>query len=414
MGDSIGDRLRRLDEAKDAWLRQQAADFGQFTDGLEAGAEKAWRTATGDAPRPPQRGMDMPLRGPIPQRRATPSPSPVPGHVYAPVQMPRAGTVRRSGLPEPLLQADTVLRSAANVASFDTADPISAALTALTEPGGLGGWQERYRAALADERARDSYDAIHRPIAQKTGQVLGTGLSFLESGPVKGAALLKRLPGAAKLTAREAAAAMAAAGLTNAGVQAASDLASGRRLSWADEGGAFLGGAISAPPTYVLGPARGSAVTGWVTSAAQDALNGRPVSLDRAGKAAIAGRLFGAAAGGAAKRTANALSPQAKGRLGEAMGAGKSAINGRWREAGPKARDPLPNGKYWVPDGTSEDVRFEDKFGPSARLSPNQRAAQAALGDRFQLYHFLPDDVGGLIGMPAGSIGAAVGPSQDR
>jgi hypothetical protein len=46
-------------------------------------------------------------------------------------------------------------------------------------------------------------------------------------------------------------------------------------------------------------------------------------------------------------------------------------------------------------------MRFEDKFGIGAELTPNQIRAQAELGPDFQLYHFTPADIGKLIGVPA-------------
>jgi hypothetical protein len=70
-----------------------------------------------------------------------------------------------------------------------------------------------------------------------------------------------------------------------------------------------------------------------------------------------------------------------------------------------KARDGIYVGQakpYWYPDGRSGPVRFEDKFGVSAELSPNQILAQQALGDNFRLYHFLPADFGKAASVPVG------------
>jgi hypothetical protein len=46
-------------------------------------------------------------------------------------------------------------------------------------------------------------------------------------------------------------------------------------------------------------------------------------------------------------------------------------------------------------------VRFEDKFGYGAELSPNQTRARAALGPDFKFYHFTPSDIGGFVSVPA-------------
>src|SRR5258708_12102775 len=71
------------------------------------------------------------------------------------------------------------------------------------------------------------------------------------------------------------------------GMQTASDIAAGgRRSSFGDNAGAAFGGAAGAA-ALPFGPGRAGAVGGWVTSAAQDVFNGRPISLDRAGESAI-------------------------------------------------------------------------------------------------------------------------------
>ena len=86
------------------------------------------------------------------------------------------------------------------------------------------------------------------------------------------------------------------------------------------------------------------------------------------------------------------------------MGTARSALNGERREWAPKSRDYLPNGRYWYPDGRSGSKRFEDKFGYGAKLSPNQIQAQQLLGPDFQLNHFTPSDVGGLVSVPASAL----------
>ena len=118
----------------------------------------------------------------------------------------------------------------------------------------------------------------------------------------------------------------------------------------------------------------------------------------------IAGGLLGGFAGGAGRRTSEGLPAKVKGRLGEAMGDIRSTVNGTRRELTPKSRDYLADGSYWYPDGRSGAVRFEDKFGYAAELSKNQVRAQAGLGSNFRLYHFTPDDVAGLLSVPASTL----------
>jgi hypothetical protein len=70
-----------------------------------------------------------------------------------------------------------------------------------------------------------------------------------------------------------------------------------------------------------------------------------------------------------------------------------------------------------IPDGRSGDILFEDKFGPKATLSAGQRMAQAVLGPNYVLYHFHPEDVGKILGLPVGgpaSRAANQPPASDR
>jgi hypothetical protein len=310
--------------------------------------------------------------------------------------------LERTGIPEPLLQADTAVRAAANTMTFGGADHAEAGIDALFERGGLEGWEDRYRRDLIREQARNSYDAMHRPTAQKAGQVGGTVLSFV-SLPTRAAAL-PRLVGAAKLSGREL---LGLAGLGGAGGlvgQTATDMVSGRSSSVGDTAAAVLGG-MAGGVTLPFAPQQAGAANGWVTSAAGDLLNGRPISLDRAGQSAVAGRLFGAGGSRAGVRASDSLPPVTKGMLGEVMGEIRSAANGQKRNWVKKARDYLSQG-YWVPDARRGIQRFEDKFGYKARLSLNQLRAQAELGKNFILYHFTPDDVGRLLSLPTSSLGA--------
>ena len=128
--------------------------------------------------------------------------------------------------------------------------------------------------------------------------------------------------------------------------------------------------------------------------------NRRPISLERAGESALAGNVLGGLAGVGGRVISNALPSAAKGRLGETLGNVRSRVNLQFREWAPKSRDPLLDG-YWYPDGRSGQMRFEDKFGIGAELTPNQIRAQTELGPDFQLYHFTPADIGSLVGAPA-------------
>lgn len=307
---------------------------------------------------------------------------------------------------EVALQADTAVRGAANVLTLGGADNLEAAVNALLEPGGVRDWRRRYEINKVEESARNMYDASHRKAAQATGYVGGTllGLGFV--GPMEGAlAAVPRLPGAAALTRNEAAAILGAGGVSGLGVQTLSDVAAGgRHSSFGDTAGAVIGG-VAGAAALPLGPARAGATGATATSVAQDLLNGRPISMQRAGENAVAGNLLGGVMGGGGRAWSNGLSRRAKGRLGEALGEIRSTLNGQRREWRPKFRDEIleeAGGGYWYPDGISGAQRFEDKFEVTADLTPNQIRAQSALGARFTLNRFLPADVGKAMGLPAG------------
>jgi hypothetical protein len=329
-----------------------------------------------------------------------------------PAYVQRRGRGLGGALREGVLQGDTALRSAANTLTLDTANSLAAGLDSLVPVGGQG-IGERYAANLAAERARDSYDAAHRPMAQRIGAGAATALSLL-AGSVAGP---RRLAGAATLSAREAAAILGAGGASGLALQNLSDAAAHRSADWRDGAGATLGGVLGAA-ALPLGPGRAAAVGAATTTAAQDLLHGRPISLEDLGRSAAAGRAIGGLAGFAGRQGSRSLSPQAKGWLGESLGTVRSAINHMEREAGPKK---LFKPKGWtagtIPDGRSGDILFEDKFGPKAALSAGQRMAQAVLGPNYVLYHFHPEDVGKILGLPVGgpaSRAANQPPTSDR
>jgi len=419
MANSLRDRLREIEEEKDRWFRDRSAQAARLKQDLEYAGREAWNAAT-------RAGVDLQARttqelralgeriveartraagGPrssaTPRSDAQPvtKPPAARGNTQAPRQSKPQATHDR--LREAALQADTAFRAAANVLTFGGIDHFAAGMDALLEPGGVEGWRQRYDANMAGENARNRYDASHRAIAQATGQVGGTAMGLGLVGPARGAvAMAPRLPGAATLSSREAAGLLTAGAATGLGMQAASDIATGQRSTMGDNAGAALGG-VAGAAALPFGPGRAGAVDGWMTSAAQDLFNGRPLSLDRAGESAVAGNALGGLAARFGTDASNSLSSRAKGRLGEFMGDVRSTVNGQRREWAPKSRDYLPDRSYWYPDGRSGLTRFEDKFGYSAELSPDQMRAQLVLGPDFQLYHFTPDDVGRLLSVPA-------------
>lgn len=436
MGRSLDDRLRQFEADKDLWLKERAAQASHLERDLENAGRQAWSEAT-------RAGVNLMARTPqelralgaqvlaqqgssIATGRVTSGPSAL-NQSSAKLSATTATNSQPSRIEKPsfvdqqlwngLMQADAAVRGATNTLTFGGADRFAAGMDALVS-GGLNHWRQRYDANLAQEQARDQYDASHRTAAQATGQIGGTALGLALVGPTEGVAnIAPRLPGAATLTGREAAALLGGGAIAGETMQTASDIAAGgRSSSIGDKAGAAVGGAAGAA-TLPFGPGRAGAVGGWVTSAAQDVFNGRPISLERAGKSAIAGNLLGGVAGRIGARASNDLPKAAKGRLGEAMGDVRSTINGERRLWAPKSRDYIAEGDYWYPDARDArtgQLRTEDKFGYGAELSPNQARAQSMLGPDFRLNHFTPEDIGSLAVLPAGPAGAQLFGPDDR
>jgi len=194
-----------------------------------------------------------------------------------------------SGVPDPVLQADTFVRSASNLATGGMANNAEAAMDALFDRS-PGDWYAHYKAALQNQLARDAYDASHRRLAVALGDGLG-GILLAD--------------------------------------------------------GAFIAGA------------RGSA----------------------------------------------ALPPVAKGQLGEGLSVVKTILKGD-RPTGFQVRKVMQNNKATIVDHeTAKGVYVESKFGPTARLSPNQQYAQQQWGPDYRVDRWLPEHVGAI----TAPVGPAVG-----
>jgi hypothetical protein len=111
---------------------------------------------------------------------------------------------------------------------------------------------------------------------------------------------------------------------------------------------------------------------------------------DGLGAALLADGAFIAGARGSA-----ALSPVAKGQLGEGLSVAKTLLKGD-RPLGFQKWTKLNNGKWTVIDQTTaKGVNVEAKFGRSP-LRPNQIAAQKQFGPAYRVDRWLPDHVGAI------------------
>jgi hypothetical protein len=312
-------------------------------------------------------------------------------------------------VPEPAGQINALMNGAADVLPFRFADNLASAVSATAQPWD---WKQRYDTNMAAETARDRRDEVLYPVARSDGQ-LGLTLAILaRGGRLTGPLAAPRLPGAAKITSREALSMLGAGAAVGAGTQAVGDLATGKLSSAGDYAGAGIGG-VAGVAALPLKPDRAAAIDGIVTSVAQDLLNGRPVSTERAGQNAMAGRMFGAIANKAAATYTENLAPVLKGSFGETLGAIRAIADWQRRMALGNTLVKIPGtNKRWKPDAVrgedphaADALLYEDKFGRKAKLRPNQELAQEKLGENFQLNHFLPRD----IGMAASAVASALG-----
>lgn len=329
----------------------------------------------------------------------------------APTFIQQRGGGLTGALREGVLQADTAARSAANTFTFGGADSLAAGLDALVPSDkGIG---ERYEANLAAEQARNDYDALHRPLARQVGMGAATALAlFGEPGPAAAKLFAAVRPTAAKrlttvaLSGRDTAAILGGGAASGLALQNLSDVAAHKPGDWRDNLGAMAGG-LAGAAALGFTPGRAAAIGSATTTAVQDLLHRRGVSLEDLSRSAVAGRAVGALAAKTGAQLSQSLTKQAKGRLGEALGTVRSAINRMEREPGPKQLvKPDPARRGTVPDGHHGDILFEDKFGLKAALRKGQRIAQSILGPNYIVYHWLPEDIGRILSSSLAGLGS--------
>lgn len=411
------EELRAQQAKTAAWIKAREADLRHGAEALEARGRQVYADALkkGDEAiaRTPAEVRALGLaavRGRLPEA--------VGQAVAARVvkQAPR----QRSGPPQ------TVRRPATNPVAQEAIDQVLAGARGAQDTLTLGLGDRAYAGALAAgdalggldffkaygdrmnaERERDQYDSEHYKFARGAGEIAGTAAGLLALGPAD--ALLAggvRMAEAAPLVAREVAALGGFGGAGGVAGQAIGDFQRRELGSAGDYFGAAAGGATSALASTRLGPGQAGALGGAVTSAAQDVLNGRGVSLESAGRAGLAGGYLAAPFGLGGRSYSERLRPREKGQLGEKLGRIRTRINGGQPEAGGRYVK-LPSGRRTVLDQESNIMPMsEQKFGRTARLSGGQREAYELFGpDDYRIDHFLLRDIGALYGYPMGQIG---------
>jgi hypothetical protein len=336
------------------------------------------------------------------------------------------------------------VHGAGDAFTFGLADKGSAAVRAFVDSrGDLSQVRDLYHDKIEGEREQDRYETEHFGGARMAGQIAGSVAQVAALGPLGEAAQLARLgaalgkiaqverisaavgraanvamPGlrvaalgpsgrlasAARMIPSEYAAIGAAGAGTGVGSQAIGDVSRGRLSSAGDYLGAAGGGAIEALAATKLGVGGAGAVGGAATSVLQDAANGEDISLRNA---AISGGVGGAVSGvtgHAVTQVANAEGIRSKQLIGEELSKLRSWMRLDPPKPGPH-REHLSE-SFTVPDHRTDSGLVEAKFGPSASLSDrqNQARVERMLTNGYRVDHFLPEDIGKLIGMPIGQI----------
>lgn len=390
------------------FVKRRAREVAQFGMAAETAARNAYGKAIRD-------GRELVLKtqgavnrygaevlSDIKARSRTPAP---------PSNQTRAKTTPAATKPSPtrqLLQgaADQALaaaRGAQDAITLGGGDRLYAGTLALIDAAAGQDLRVSLDARLAAERERDAYDAKHFGTARTIGEIGGTAAGLLAFGPTRAA-----LTGGTRMAAATALTGRDVLGLTALGAgggvigQLEADGLARRQGSLGDYAGAAIGGTVGVLGSLRARPGEAAALAGATTSMAQDALNNRAIDLEAAGHAALAARYVAAPLGKSTRVATNAISVQDKGRLGENLGRKRSLLNGDLQKT-KQERVELKNGRTTVVDHkTRSGLKTEQKFGPSAKLTPNQRQAREELGDQYRVDHFLPQDVGVIVGLPAG------------
>ena len=321
-------------------------------------------------------------------------------------------------------------------ATFGAGDQVSALAHAGLPGDGL--WSERYNEQKAILRAQDAYDQVRYPTARTAGQVAGAVVTAvtpfgLEAGAlkaasyfpkaarfVKGATATKRITPLARGLrdhARWSAIAAGAGGGMGVAGQGASDWATRRRSSLGSYGAAAIGGGVDSLGTIYLGPARGGALGGAVSAAADDAFNGRMPSLVRASEGAAAGSVLGKGIGALGTFRVHALPGRnngsrglRKGAIGESLSKARSWLEGEGVHPD-RHRVRVGNRHTILDHKTMSGKPVEAKFGYAARLTTPQKMLRAE-DKHYRVDHFLPEDIGKLLSLPFTSFGAGL--EEDR
>jgi len=327
-------------------------------------------------------------------------------------------------------QGRAALEGAVDSATFGLDDQASAGIHAAAD--WLRGKQfyQAYKKRIAEEHAHDAYDASHYGVARtvgtlgslfipgggtgaiakllgKTPQIArlgGRAIRVLEKMGAPAEKIAPRIAQVTRLGGRERVAIGATGAVGGVAGQAGSDVLQGHLSSARDYVGAAAGGTAEALASLRGNPKMAAALGGATASFAQDALNGRPLSVGNAAKAAYASSLLSGAASKIATRKAAQATIKQKEKMGEWGSRLRTLANLDVTISSLKRREPLHamegySAGYTYPDlRTALNKLIESKFGETARLTYRQTQAFKQLGSTYRVDHFLPRDVGSAAG----------------
>lgn len=446
------EQLRAKQAETERWMRQREADLRRAAAGAEARGRQVYADAikTGQkvlARTPAElRALGVAAaQGRLPQVvgerivkevvRHAPSRTPQAPAPSKPPTAARTSSAQPKAKPiEEHLRAG--VSGAVDELSFGLADRGLAAAEALMA-GGVQDFGRNYDANMAIKRSEDARDEREFAAARNTGRFVGLVTGLAATGPA-GAAVKAGLRGAPRLAkvmtqaARKpqklkvgvdprglTTAAVGGGALVGVGGQGANDLISGKASSAQDYMGAALGGGLGGAAALRRAPLMtkavlAGAVGGGATELAQDALDGRAISIGDAIGAAHVGGVTAGLLDGVATHALAAAPSRVKGVVGEGLSAFKTLSRSRV----PGRQRPVPVGRYRpVPDQRMErgflglrqldgEEYLEAKMGPYANLSRAQRALRNLDPARFAIDAWQFRHAGraaSLLGGPAGA-----------
>ena len=325
--------------------------------------------------------------------------------------------------------ATAALKGYQNAIFFGQDDKLIALTQTALGQGRGNNALERFASNLTLQQIRSAQQAKNHPIATSVGGNAGIGTTLAVGAPLAigrtvassglKVAARSRAPitSAPRLSTKpvEYATTAGAAGVANAALEFGGSKISQRRATPGDIAGAIVGGGVGTLATFPAGPRAGAAVEAAVTPIVQDLLNGELPSAAKVRDRMIAGSIAANKAELASIQKISALTSKQKGDLGEALSYAKTLARLEL-PASVRKRVDLKGGGYTIADQITRAGHIvEAKFGEYARLSKQQKRAQAEYGpDKYRHDRWRPEDVGKISGYTAGVASSRIGGEDGR